>query len=105
MEETVMAAKIRVRIGVCGLLTWAFLAASGCNKTDSGNSSKDSTNQGTGKPVDTNKAADVTVDAKAWHAEWKKDKVAAAKKYQGKVIEVSGVVANVESDPTGQGGY
>jgi tRNA_anti-like len=100
-----MVAKISVRVGVWGLLTWAFLAASGCGKSDSGSSSKGDTDQGTAKPKDTNKAADVALDAKAWHAEWKKDKAATAKKYQGKVIELSGVVAQVESDPTGQGGF
>jgi len=52
-----------------------------------------------------NKPADFTLDAKAWEEWWEKDKAVAAAKYQGKVVELSGVVDSADADPYGEVGY
>lgn len=40
-----------------------------------------------------------------WHEEWKKDSGAAKKKYEGKVIELTGEIDSVGADPYGDIGY
>ena len=48
---------------------------------------------------------DFVVDAAVWYAEFKADRTAAGKKYQGKVIELTGEVHRVDAEPFHRFGY
>jgi hypothetical protein len=48
---------------------------------------------------------DVSMDATAWHAEFKKDANAAKRKYMGKVVELTGTIDDVEDDFKHRFGY
>jgi hypothetical protein len=97
---------------VTGLTTGILLTllAAGCKNSDA-----------TGTPVPGQKAdgtaapkkeaaaplgkPEVTMDATAWHAEFKKDPNAAKQKYKDKVIELTGTIDDVEDDSKGKVGY
>src|SRR5262249_6520764 len=49
--------------------------------------------------------AEFSMDADSWHAEWAKGREAAAEKYKGKTVELSGVVDSPDDDPYGKLGY
>jgi hypothetical protein len=56
------------------------------------------------KPVDVSKPVDLQVAPAVWVADWEKADAARAK-YAGKIIEISGEVADVSADPYGSVGY
>jgi hypothetical protein len=81
------------------LILLAAFGLAGCEKKDAGpppratpeQPSKGRTDKGDKIPD----KADISIDANAWYVDFKKDGPAAAKKYQGKVVELSGMVATV----------
>jgi hypothetical protein len=91
---------------VVGMLLAAGVAP-GCSKKDE----TPAKGGAGGKEKEQGKAAqalgqpDVTMAAEAWNAEWKKDKDAAAARYKGKVVELSGTVQGADDDPYGEVGY
>jgi hypothetical protein len=99
----------RTMIGLAGILFVAF--AAGCKKSDTtGATGAESKKDGAAADPKKEAAAplgkpDVTMDAVAWHAEFKKDNKAAKQKYKGKVVELTGTVRDLTDDPYGNVGY
>lgn len=69
--------------------------------TDSGQTSKEVP----AALLDMSKRPDFTLDAQDWSNEWRQNVIDARQKYQGKVIELSGVVHRLSEDPEGKNGY
>ncbi len=83
------------------------LTAPGCGKKEELPAKGAAQGDGGGKGEPASKALgkpDVTMDAAAWHAEFKKDADAARAKYKDKVIELSGTVDAVMPSPFGDSG-
>jgi hypothetical protein len=101
-----------LRIACAGFLVCSLVPVTGCGKSTSPVFSTVGASLGGGggaadasKKSELSRPADFTLDANAWHAEWKKDSEAAAKKYKGKIVELTGVVDHPDDDPYCRVGY
>jgi hypothetical protein len=101
------------RLILGGVFLAALLCGPGCGQgkeaeKEKGVSGKPSEKTDPGVPPKADLAratAAVATAADSWHAEWKKDREAAAKKYKGKIVELSGVVDHPGDDPYCRVGY
>jgi len=92
---------------LAGLVMAVLLGTAGCGKQATGTfGSKDSGASGDKDPSPTAGKADFALTAEEWHKEWKNGPEAAKKKYDEKLIELSGEIDDADmSDPYGRIGY